>query len=79
MADTTLACPKCDSANAIPRADSNNKDKAPENDWRCKDCKAQFDEPVRREIAAATTTDPPSHSLAADLLDMDPDDVGGSA
>jgi len=80
MSDTVQACPDedCESSDVHPQAGNVNQDTAPDNRWRCSDCGNQFDEPDRREQRAGGT-DPPGHSAAKTLLEMDPDDVGGSA
>lgn len=78
MPETITACPGCDSAEITPLADAIYRDSAPEHEWRCCDCGHEFDEPTRREPQNNRAAEPQS-GLAAELLAMDADEVGGGA
>jgi len=71
MSDTTLACPHCDTHNIVRRTHKYHH--TTDADWRCRECKSRFDEPVRRtsdrqNLDALT-------GLPRKLADMDPEEV----
>jgi len=72
-------CPECDEA--AVRTRHPEKPCSPTNDdsqYGCEQCGATFDEPVRRP--KKTNREAGSGStLAANLVDADPEDVGGGA
>lgn len=77
--DEIPVCPECDSASISANVGTNYPNPAAGHGWRCKQCSATFDEPVRREPypnGNQTRSGP-----AKALLDADPDDYpkdGGS-
>jgi ribosomal protein L37AE/L43A len=62
-----MVCPDCDSSFIRHRP------RHSDGDWRCQDCKAIFDDPVRRERYRHGHTE----GLALKLEQMDPDELGG--
>lgn len=66
----TLACPDCDSANV-----SSSQERESERKWFCGGCRTYFADPVLRESRPGVKPG----STAAQLLEMDADDIGRSA
>lgn len=73
--DTIGVSPCCDSSDWMPRS---NKlaDRAPAEaePYLCRACGEPFTELVEREVRGARNV---NHGIAADLVEADPDDVGG--
>lgn len=64
------ACPECE-ASFIRRMTRD-----PEHKWRCEECGARFDEPIRRE--PMTNKGSPNPGTTAALLEeLDADAIGG--
>jgi transposase-like protein len=69
-------CPECDSADVHVRNTLRSRGPPTAEDaprWRCNACKATFDQPDTR--LAKHDPSPPAGSVAATLLDHDPEDL----
>ena len=66
--DRTDACPECDSSDVEPRVRMTPP-------YRCKQCDAEFHQPARRDVHSQSL--PGCDTLARDLIDADPDALGG--
>lgn len=68
------ACPRCDRADRVYRRTHSRRDY--QHPYRCYDCGAEFDEPVKRESrVGGEGVARPRSDAAQSLLDADPDDV----
>lgn len=71
-ADTVAACPNCDSSRVVRRTDSlPDTDRRADTRWYCRDCPADFDEPISRDPHREHS---PVPDHVADLLDADPEE-----
>ena len=69
--ETTLACPECDSTNIYRRSQGKaSRDADGDETYRCWDCPARFDEPVRRPLKSPGAL----RGAAGELADAEPDE-----
>lgn len=74
MSEMIDVCPECGTYHIYPRRPSIGHSADDDHAYRCQSCSATFDEPDERERGGQGGI--PGHSLASDLADMDPEEVG---
>lgn len=71
--ETITVCPDCGSSRIRRRSRPNQSSGA----WWCRNCPQNFEEPAKRKPRGTRKQDQdPTNGLAADLAEMDPDEVG---
>lgn len=80
-ARVVTACPSCDSTDIWRRTfAANSQLTGVDPTYRCKDCGAEFDDPVEREVERSGTDyniTAGNAPVASALDEMSPDDLGG--
>jgi DNA-directed RNA polymerase subunit RPC12/RpoP len=79
MGDKVQACPECDSTVIVVRSGGVNQHPIDGDRWLCRDCGADFSAPERRDRRDGGTAGLKDDTLAGQLDEMDPDEIGGSA
>lgn len=77
MSDEIGACPECDAADVYTRRPTAQGSTATDDrTYRCQECGATFDDPHYRERKSSSKAIG-EDTLARQLLDADPEEVGG--